>query len=68
MKLSFFVPGSTNDGAAAASTPHSGKLAYKTSGVCLANDICIASCGAIMSLVLLKMHGLDSGRARAACM
>lgn len=45
-----------------------GKLAYQTSGVCLANDICVASRCVIMSVVLLSMCVLDSVRVRAACM
>lgn len=37
-----------------------GKLAYQTSGVGLANDICVASRCVIMSVVLLSMCVLDS--------
>lgn len=68
MKLSFFLPGSASDGAVADSTPHSGELAYKTLGVCSANDTCIASRCVITSVVLLAVYLLDSVRVRAACM
>lgn len=68
MKLSFFLPGSASDGTVADSTPHSGELAYKTLGVCLAHYTCIASRCVITSVVLLTVYLVDSVRVRAACM